>query len=110
MRTRIVMKEHYTGCQHSTFFVLNGPMLLVFFGVSQYTSDVIVVPCCMNSSISNLSSPRKPLASAFLQADNVYLNFIGLFGECVRIHCFDCFLDPTFRNEPQVSQAITRTM
>jgi hypothetical protein len=25
MRTRIVMQERYTGCQHSTPFVLNGP-------------------------------------------------------------------------------------
>jgi hypothetical protein len=38
MRTRIVMEEHYSfnGCQHSTFLVLNGPMLfglLVFRNV-----------------------------------------------------------------------------
>jgi hypothetical protein len=32
MRTRTVMEEHYTGCQQSTPFVLNGPtqFFLVF--------------------------------------------------------------------------------
>jgi hypothetical protein len=28
------MREHYTGCQHTKPFVLNGPMK--FFSVSQY--------------------------------------------------------------------------
>jgi hypothetical protein len=41
----------------------------VFFSVSQYTSDVIVVPCCMNWAISTpcLSCLRKQLPSAFWQ-------------------------------------------
>jgi hypothetical protein len=50
MWMRIVIEEHYTGCQYSMPFVLNGP--LQFFGVLQHTSDVILVPCCMNSTIS----------------------------------------------------------
>jgi hypothetical protein len=29
MRTHIVMDEHYTGCQHSMLFVLNGFMQFV---------------------------------------------------------------------------------
>jgi hypothetical protein len=36
MRMRIVMEEHYTICQHSTFF-----------NVLQYTSGVVMVPYCM---------------------------------------------------------------
>jgi hypothetical protein len=39
MRTRIFMKEHYTGCQHCTPSVLNGPTQ--FFSISQYISDVL---------------------------------------------------------------------
>jgi hypothetical protein len=31
----IVMEKHYTGCQHTKSFVLNGPMQF-FFSVSQY--------------------------------------------------------------------------
>jgi hypothetical protein len=54
-----------------------------FFSVSQYTFDVIVVLCCMNATISTLSSSRKQLPSASCQADNVRLNFFGLSGECV---------------------------
>jgi hypothetical protein len=43
--TRNVIEGHYeyTVCQHSKPFVLNVPMQFFFF-VSQYTSDVIVVP------------------------------------------------------------------
>jgi hypothetical protein len=42
-----------------------------FYGiVSQYTSDVIVVPCCMNSTISTPFLSQKAAAISFL-ADNV---------------------------------------
>jgi hypothetical protein len=34
MWSRIVMEEHYTGCQHSVPFVANGPTH--FFSVLQY--------------------------------------------------------------------------
>jgi hypothetical protein len=50
MRTRIVMEEDYTVCQHSTPFVLN--VLTHLHSVSQYTSDVIVVPSYMNSTVT----------------------------------------------------------
>jgi hypothetical protein len=41
MWTRNVIEKQYTGCQHSTPFVLNGPTQ--FFSVSQYISGVTVV-------------------------------------------------------------------
>jgi hypothetical protein len=34
---------------------------------------------------------QESVAISFL-ADSVCLNFFGLFGECVCIHCFDCWL------------------
>jgi hypothetical protein len=37
---------------------------------------------------------------------NVYLNFFGMFDECVCIHCFDCSLVSTFTNETQVSSPV----
>jgi hypothetical protein len=76
MRTVV---EHYTGCQYSMPFVLNDP--ICFFDVLQYTSDFIVVPCCMNSTIISHFLPQKPVTLSF-QAD-VCLNFFGLFDECV---------------------------
>jgi hypothetical protein len=80
MRTRIVMEEHYTGCQHLTPFILNGPTQ--YFSVSQYTCDIIAVPCRMNSTISTPFLSQKAVAISFL-ADEIYLKFFGLFGECV---------------------------
>jgi hypothetical protein len=46
-------------------FVLNGHTQ--FLSVLQYTSDIIVVPCCMNSTISTSFLSPKQLQSAFLQ-------------------------------------------
>jgi hypothetical protein len=110
MQMRIVMEEHdeYTICQHSTHFVLNFPMQFSF-SVLQYSYDVIVVPCCMNFTISTPFLYQKTAAISFL-ADNVGLNVFGLFGECVCIHCFDCSLVSTFTNETQVSSCVTHTM
>jgi hypothetical protein len=108
MRTRIAMEEHHTGCQHSTRFVLNGPTHL-YFSALQYTSDAIVVPCCMNFTISTPFLTQETVAISFL-ADNVRLNFFGLFGECVCIHCFDYSLVSTFTNGTQVSSPVARTM
>jgi hypothetical protein len=53
MQMRIAKEEHYeyTGCQHSMPFIPNGPMQF-FFWCLQYTSDITVVPSCMNSTIS----------------------------------------------------------
>jgi hypothetical protein len=61
-------------------FFLHGPTQ--FFGVSQYTSDVIVVPCCINSTISTPFLSQKRVANSFL-ADIVRLNVSFLFGECM---------------------------
>jgi hypothetical protein len=47
----IVMEEHL--CQMAAFHVFSSAWpYTVLFSVSQYTSGVIVVPCCMNSTIS----------------------------------------------------------
>jgi hypothetical protein len=101
------MKEHYTVCQHSTPFVLNGwpyAVFLVFLNtlLMLLRSLVAWIP-----SSALLSCPRKQLPSAFWQADNICLNFFGLFGECVCIHCFDCSLIATFTNETQASSSVT---
>jgi hypothetical protein len=74
------MEEHYTGSQHSTPFVLNGPTH--FSSVSQCTSDVIVIPYCTNSTIRTPFLSQKKVAISFL-AENVCLHFFGLFGVCV---------------------------
>jgi hypothetical protein len=100
----IVMEEHYAGCQHSTPFVLNDPTQ--FFSVSQYTCDIIVVPCCMDSTISTPFLSQKTVAVSFL-AENVCLNFFILFGECMCIQCFDCSLVSAFTSETQVSSPCT---
>jgi hypothetical protein len=57
------MEVHYTGCQHSTPFDLNGSTQ--FFSILQYTSVVIVVSCCLNSTISAFLS-QKTVAVSFL--------------------------------------------
>jgi hypothetical protein len=85
MWTLLVMEEHYTGFQHSTPFILDGPMQSAL--PPQYTSDIIVVPYCMTSIISTPSLPQKIVVISFL-ADNICLNFVGLFSECMCIHCF----------------------
>jgi hypothetical protein len=65
-------------------FALNDPTQ--FFSASHYTSDIIVVLFCMNSSINTPFLSQKTDAISFL-ANNVCLNFFGLFGE-------DRFLEP----------------
>jgi hypothetical protein len=60
-----------------------------FYNVTQYTSDVSVVPYCMNSTISTHFLFQETVAISFL-ADDVCLNLFGLFGQCVCIHCSDC--------------------
>jgi hypothetical protein len=106
VRTRNVMEEHYTVCQHSMSFVLNGPTQL--FSVSQYTSDVIVLSCCMDSTIRTPGLSQKTAAISYLV--DVSLNCFGLFGEFVCIHCFDCSLVTTFTDEIQGSSPVIRTM
>jgi hypothetical protein len=95
--------------------ILGGPQILSVLNgltqlhcVSQYTSDVIVVPCFLNSAIISFLS-QKTVVVDYL-ADKVCLNFSDLFDECVYIHCFDCSLVSTFTNEIQVSSLATRTI
>ena len=88
MQTLIVMKNHCTKCQHSTPFFLNGTTKVLT--VSLYTSDITVVPHCINSTISTPFLSQKTAASSFLDND-VYLIFFGLFGDCVYINCFAWF-------------------
>jgi hypothetical protein len=100
MWMHIVMEEHHTVCRHSTPFVLNDHMH--FFSVLQYTSDVTVVPCCMNSTIRTFFLSQKTVSISFLAGRRLF-KLLGLFGECASIHCFDCSLVSTFTNETQVS-------
>jgi hypothetical protein len=79
--------------------------LLSVFSVSQGTSDVTVIPCCMNSTVSTPFLSRKQLPSAFWQED-VWLKFFGLSGECVCNHRFGCSLVSKFTNEIQASSPV----
>jgi hypothetical protein len=78
MQTHIVIGEHYTICQHSMLYVLNGQPYAISFSVLQYASDVILVPYWMNFTISTLCCLRKQVPSAFWQAE-VCLNFYSCF-------------------------------
>jgi hypothetical protein len=68
------MDKHDARSQHSMPFVLNDPTQ--FFSTSQYTSDAI-------DPVLHESCHRTTFPSAFWQADNICLNFLGLFGEHV---------------------------
>jgi hypothetical protein len=63
----------------------------------------------MNSTISTPFLSQRTVPVSFT-ANNICLNFFGLFGECLYIHCFDCSLVSTFTNETQVSSSVTRMM
>jgi hypothetical protein len=83
-------------------------VLLVLHSTLLTVSDVIVVPCCMNSTISTPFLSKKTIAISFL-AENVFKH-LGLFGKCVYIHCFDSSLVSTFTYKTQVLSSVTRTM
>jgi hypothetical protein len=76
MRMLIVMEDHDTGCQQSAPCILNARTQ--FFSASQCICDVIVVPCCTNSTISTASCSSKQLPSALWLTD-ICLNFFGLW-------------------------------
>ena len=69
----------------------------VFFRVSQYVSDVIVVPGSINLINDTPFLSQNTVAISFLFANDC-LNFLGLFGECVCIHCRNCSLVSTLTN------------
>jgi hypothetical protein len=72
------------------------------FSVLQYTSDITVVPYCMYFTCA-----LKVIIS-FLS--DICLNFFGVFGECVYIHCCECSFVLTFTNEPLVLSPFTLMM
>jgi hypothetical protein len=74
-----------------------------------YISDIIVVPCCMNSTISTPFLSQKMVAIRLLASRRLF-NLYNLFGERVCIHCFGCSLVSTFTNETQVSSSVTHIM
>jgi hypothetical protein len=58
--------------------------LCSLFSVLKYASDVIVVPCCMNSIISAPSLTQKTVAVSFLEGRQHLFKLRWLaFGECV---------------------------
>jgi hypothetical protein len=82
MWMHVVMEERYTGGQHS--MPLFWMALRNFFCYFQCTSD-IMVPCWLDSTTNTPLLYQK--AVAINLAYDVCLNFFGVFGECVRIHC-----------------------
>jgi hypothetical protein len=63
IQTCILVEEHNSRYQHSTpcFWMA----IHSYLSVLRYTCDIIVAPCCMNSTISTLSCPRKQFSLAF---------------------------------------------
>jgi tRNA(Arg) A34 adenosine deaminase TadA len=72
----ILMEEYFIECQRSTPFVLNGPMH--FYCVLEYTWEVTVVPCYMNSTTSTIFLSQETV----FWNQTVCLNFFDLCGEC----------------------------
>jgi hypothetical protein len=101
MQTCIVIEKHYTGCQHSAPFVLNGPTQFFLCVLRSRIQTLLWSYCFMNSTISTpfLPCPRKQLPLDFWQADKGCLSILWLFGGCVRILCFPCSLLSIFTNE-----------
>jgi hypothetical protein len=60
----------------------------VLFSVSQYTSDVTVVPCCKNYHKHSFRVPET-VCIMFLADGQHCSNFFGLFAKCVCTHCYD---------------------
>jgi hypothetical protein len=63
----------------------------------------------MNSTVRHPFLSQKADAINFL-AENICLNFLGLFGEYVCIHCLEYSSVSTFTNETHVSPALTHMM
>jgi hypothetical protein len=81
MRTRIVMEKHCTGCQHSAPIFW---MTLSSFFVSQCTSHVTVVPCCIKSTISTPFLSQKSVATSFLSGrQRLFKLFLLVWWMCV---------------------------
>jgi hypothetical protein len=94
-------EEHYTKCQHSALFVLNG--LHNLFNVSHYTSDIIFFLLPHEFQHQHSFPVPATVAISFL-AGRYYLQFFDLHGEC------DSSLVSTFTNKPQVLSPHTHMM
>jgi hypothetical protein len=103
----IIMEEHYTGCQHSTSFVLNGHTQ--FFYCFAIHLVMLCSPLLHEFHHQHFFHVLSQKTVASWQAD-ICLNFLGSFGEYVCIHCFDCSLVSAFTNETQVSSSVTHMM
>jgi hypothetical protein len=81
MQTSIVMEEHYTGVSnpHLLFWMA----LCSFFSLSQYTCDVIVVPYCMNSTISIPFMSQKTVPICRLSGRRLSKLFQLVWWKCV---------------------------
>jgi hypothetical protein len=86
-----MLTHHHGGAQHrmSAFraFCTESPKAVSFCD-PQYACDVVVVACCMNSTISTALF-QQTISISFLTG--VYSNFFGLFGEYICIQYFDCY-------------------
>jgi hypothetical protein len=68
-----------TSIPHLLFWMV----LCSFFNVSQYTSDIIVVPCCMNSTISSPFQSQKTVTISFLAGRRLFKLFRLVWWMCV---------------------------
>jgi hypothetical protein len=64
----------------------------------------------MDSTISTPFPYQKTVTISFLAGRQCLSKMIGLFGECVCIHFFDCSLVSTFANETHISSPVTHMM
>jgi hypothetical protein len=97
-------------CWMSAFhaFCSEWPYAIFLVFHMQYTSDFIVVPCCMNSTISTPFLSQKTVAISFL-ADKVCLNFFCLF--CwICVHLLLWLLFGFSIHKWKVSSPVTRIM
>jgi hypothetical protein len=83
------------------------PLMIMSNCSKSRPSANIVVLCCMNSTIRTHFLSQKQLLSTFWEADIVCLNVLGLFRECVFIHCFDCSSLSAFTKETEISLPVT---
>jgi hypothetical protein len=98
MPTHIVIEKHCAGYQRSMPFVLSGPIQFFLVLHTQYTFDIILFPCCMNSAICTPFLSQKTVVISFLTGRQRCLNVFWPFW-WICIHCFDYSLVSAFTNE-----------
>jgi hypothetical protein len=77
--------HHHGGARHriSAFHAFCPEWPYIFFGVSQYSSDVIVVPCCMNFTISTLPVPETVACHHLSERKRLFKLFRLIWLACV---------------------------